>query len=76
MNESFDAARLHRERLDQEIDTIMTERLIQSATPSRQGPATRARAAIGRTLISLGTSLLGSSEAPSRSRATTSGGRT
>ena len=59
MNESFDAARLHREELDREIDSLRTERLIRSTGQARPGLPARARASLGRGLISIGTMLLG-----------------
>jgi hypothetical protein len=59
MNDTFDFARLHQEELDREIDAIQIERLARSATPVRQGLPTRARASLGRGLISLGIALVG-----------------
>ena len=59
MNDTFDFARLHQEELGREIEAIQTERLVRSATPVRQGLPTRARAAFGRALISLGVALVG-----------------
>ena len=76
MYASFDAARLHREELDREIDTIRTERLLRSATASGPSLPGRARAGIGRGLISLGTALLGTTEgAADRPRTAGSSGR-
>lgn len=63
MNDQFDSAQIHREELDREIDAIRTERLIQAAAPARPGLPTRARAGLGRGLISLGTSLVGTADA-------------
>jgi hypothetical protein len=63
MNDTFDFARLHQEELDREIEAIQTERLVRSATPVRQGLPTRARAGLGRVLISLGTALVGRADA-------------
>ena len=63
MNDTFDSARLHREELDREIDSLRTERLIRAASPVRQGLPARARAGLGRGLISLGTSLVGTADA-------------
>lgn len=63
MNDTFDGARLHREELDREIEGIRTERLIRAASPVRQGLSARARASLGRGLISLGTSLVGKADA-------------
>jgi len=72
MNDTFDAARLHREELDREIETIRTERLIRAATPDRPGLPSRARAGLGRGLITVGTALLGSSDGAARSAPSTS----
>ena len=63
MNDQFDAARLHREELDREIESIRTERLIHAASPATPGLPTRTRARLGRGLISLGTSLVGTADA-------------
>lgn len=63
MNDTFDFARLHQEELDREIEAIQTERLVRSATLVRPGLPTRARAGLGRGLISLGTALLGRPDA-------------
>jgi hypothetical protein len=59
MNESFDAARLHREELDREIDSLRMERLIRSTSHERPGLPARARASLGHGLISIGTLLVG-----------------
>jgi len=63
MNDTFDSARLHPEELDRQIDSLRTERLIRAASPVRQGLPARARAGLGRGLISLGTSLVGTADA-------------
>jgi hypothetical protein len=63
MNDAFDAARLHREDLDQEIESIRMERFIRSGSASGPSLPGRARAGIGRRLISLGTTLVGGAEA-------------
>ena len=63
MNDTFDFARLHQEELGREIEAIQTERLVRSATPVRLGLPARARAGLGRGLISLGTSLVGRADA-------------
>jgi hypothetical protein len=73
VNETFDAARLHRDDLDREIDAIRTERLIHAASPARRGLPTRARAGLGRHLIALGTRLVGTADAAAA--ATRSAGR-
>lgn len=59
MNDTCDAVRLRREELDREIEGIRTERLIRSGTASGPSLPGRARAGIGRALISLGTALVG-----------------
>jgi hypothetical protein len=59
MNGQLDATRLHIEELDREIETIRTERLLQAARPERPTLPGRARASIGRGLISLGVALGG-----------------
>ena len=63
MNDTWDAARLHRDELDREIESIRTERLIRSGSASRTSLPGRARAGIGRGLISLGTALVGRADA-------------
>jgi hypothetical protein len=71
MNDTFDAARIHQAELDREIETLRTERLIQAAAGSRPGLTGRARAGIGRGLISLGTSLVGATDRTPSARART-----
>jgi hypothetical protein len=68
MNE-YDAATIHRQELDREIDSIRTERLLRSKGPPGQNMAGRARSGIGRGLIALGEAVLGPAEATSRSPA-------
>lgn len=63
MDDQFDAARLRREELDREIDSIRMERVLRAASPTGPGMPTRARAGLGRGLISLGTSLVGTADA-------------
>jgi hypothetical protein len=67
MNDNFDAARLHREELDREIDAIRYERLLHAASPDRPGLPSRARAGLGRQFISLGTRLVGTADAAAAS---------
>jgi hypothetical protein len=62
MNGQLDATRLHIEELDREIETIRTERLLQAARPERPALPGRARASIGRGLISLGVALGGETQ--------------
>jgi hypothetical protein len=59
MNGQLDATRLHIEELDREIETIRTERFLQAAAPDRPALPRRAKARIGRGLISLGVALGG-----------------
>ena len=59
MSEAFDAARLHREELDREIEAIRAERLISSAAAPKSSLRARVRTGLGRRLIWLGTSVLG-----------------
>jgi hypothetical protein len=63
MNDTYHPAQLHRDELDREIDAIRAERLIHAAAPPGPGLSTRARAGLGRGLISLGTSLVGTADA-------------
>ena len=63
MNDTYHPAQLHRDELDREVEAIQIERLVRSATPVRQGLPTRARAGLGRGLISLGTALVGRADA-------------
>ena len=75
MYDMFDPAQLHRDELDREIETIRTERLLQAASPPRPGISSRARAGIGRGLISLGMSLVGTGDSPAVARSAGGGGR-
>jgi hypothetical protein len=72
MNDTLDGGRIRRDELDREIETIRTERLIRAATPDQPGLPSRARAGLGRRLISVGTALLGSSERAARTAPSTS----
>lgn len=78
MNDPFEAATIHRQQLDREIEMIRTERILSSAEPAQgqtgPGPVGRARSGLGRGLISLGVAVLGSAEAGRRSAAPTSDG--
>lgn len=75
MNDQNHAVRLRHAELDHEIETIRRERLIRAASPAAPGLPARARAGIGRGLISLGTSLVGRSDAGSPVAASTNGAR-
>jgi len=59
MNGQLDATRLHIEELDREIETIRTEQFLHAAMPDRPALPGRAKASIGRGLISLGVALVG-----------------
>lgn len=68
---TFETSNLHKEELDREIESIRTERLLRSASPPAPGLPSRTKAAIGRRLISLGTSLVGTADAvPTAARST------
>lgn len=58
----FNAARIHRENLDREIESIRTERVLRARAGSEPGLPSRARNGLGRGLISLGTAILGAAE--------------
>ena len=80
MNETFDGARIHREELDREIESLRMERLIDAQSSSRPWLTGRARAGLGRGLISIGTSLVGGADAAAAvaapaARSTGAGGR-
>jgi hypothetical protein len=70
MNDSYDAARLRREELDRQIESIRTERFLDATIARSPGLPSRARTRVGRGLISIGTALLGAAEAgtPARGR--------
>ena len=63
MNDSYDAARLRREELDRQIESIRTERFLAATTAPSPSLPSRARTSVGRGLISLGTAILGAAEA-------------
>jgi hypothetical protein len=70
MNHDYDAVRLHREELDDEIDRIRTERLVAADghDVSPEGLVGRARQRTGRALIAAGTALVGHEQATFRTR--------
>lgn len=78
MNDPFEAATIHRQELDREIETIRTERLLESAASpadsARQGLTERARTGLAHRLISLGVALLPSDGAHRSAAATGDGG--
>jgi hypothetical protein len=64
MNHNFDAARIHREQIETEIETIRVEReLVRLGRGTRDdgtdGRVTRLRVAAGRALVNAGTSIAG-----------------
>lgn len=62
MNDGYDAARLRREELDRQIESIRTERFLAATTAPSPGLPNRARTSLGRGLVSLGTAILGAAE--------------
>jgi hypothetical protein len=65
MSHDYDAVRLHRKQLDDEIDMICTERLLAAdgRDVSPDGLVGRARKRTGRALIAAGTALVGREQA-------------
>jgi hypothetical protein len=74
MNATFDGARIHQQELDREIDSLRTEKLINSRAPHRPGPVSRGLASVGRGMVSVGTSLASRVDGPAQ-RSADSGGR-
>ena len=74
MNAIFDGPRIHQQELDREIDSLRTEKLINSRAPDRPGPVSRGLAWVGRGMVSVGTSLANRVDGPAR-RSAESGGR-
>jgi hypothetical protein len=70
MNHDHDAVRIHRAELDDEIDTIRTERLLAAETRDVRpdGLVGRARQRTGHALIAAGTALVGREQATFRTR--------
>lgn len=65
MDEIFETARLQMHELDREIEQRQVERLVRSTRSGANVPA-RVLAGFGRTLIALGTALVGRAEAAPR----------
>ena len=74
MNATFDGARIHQQELDREIDSLRTEKLLNSTGPHRPGPVARGLASVGRGMVSVGTALASRVDAPAPHSAK-SGGR-
>jgi hypothetical protein len=72
MNAIFDGARIHQQELDREIDTLRTEKLLNSRAPHRPGPVARCLASVGRGMVSVGTALA-SRDAPAQQSAGSGG---
>ncbi|HEX5014475.1 MAG TPA: hypothetical protein VFV72_09990 [Candidatus Limnocylindrales bacterium] len=75
MNAVFDGARIHQQELDREIESLYTERMLNSRSPRQPGPVARGLASVGRGLISVGTALASRVDGPATSRSTATGGR-
>jgi len=75
MNQQAESVRMRHEELDREIEAIRAERLLQANNESQPGFAGRARSGIGRGLISLGTAIVGSTDASVSSPSQRIGGR-
>jgi hypothetical protein len=75
MNATFDGARIHRQELDHEIETLRTEKFLSSQAPARPGPMSRGLASVGRGLISIGTTLANRVEAPTAAGSARARGR-
>jgi hypothetical protein len=75
MNATFDGARIHRQELDHEIDTLRTEKFLNSQAPQRPGAVTRGLATVGRGMITVGTALASRVDAAPARRSMQTGGR-
>ena len=64
------ATQIHIDELDREVESIRTERLLRDAAGARPSLPRRARAGLGRGLISLGDALVGETRRPSQSAQT------
>jgi hypothetical protein len=73
MDTKFSATQLHIDELDREIEGIRTERLLHSAAGDRPSLGRRARAGVGRGLISLGVALVGEGRGQSARTASVDG---
>jgi hypothetical protein len=68
--DGFNATQIHIDELDREIESIRIERLIRDAAVGRPSLPRRARAGLGRSLISLGDALVGEARSTSRTAPT------
>lgn len=75
MNAVFDGARIHQQELDQEIESLRTEKFLSARAPRRAGPVARGLARVGRGMISLGTALASRVDTPAATRSAQTGGR-
>lgn len=75
VNQQVETVRIRRAELDREIESIRTERLINARSPARPALPVRARAGLGRSLISLGTALVGRTDPASSTSSQRAGGR-
>jgi hypothetical protein len=75
VNQQAETVRMRHEELDREIEAILAERRLDATTPSRPALPTRARAGLGRGLISLGTALVGRADSASSTSSQRLGGR-
>jgi hypothetical protein len=75
MNQQAETVRMRHEELDREIEAIRAERLLHASSEPRQGFAGRARSGIGRSLISLGTAIVGTADASVSTPSQRLGGR-
>jgi hypothetical protein len=75
VNQQAETVRIRQDELDREIDAIRVERLINEAGPARPALPTRARTGLGRSLISLGTALVGRADSPRSTSSQRASGR-
>jgi len=75
MNATFDGARIHRQDLDREIETLRIEKFLNAQAGHRPGPVSRGLASVGRGMISVGTALANRVDASPAPRSAESGGR-
>jgi hypothetical protein len=62
MNMQSETVRIRQDELDREIEAIRSERLLNAAARPQPTLPSRARAGLGRRLISVGTALVGQSQ--------------
>ena len=75
MNALCDGARIHQQELDREIETLYTERMLNSRSPRQPGPVARGLASMGRGMINVGTALASRVDGPASSPSTAADGR-